>query len=96
MQYTIYIERDQFADLQRYPDGIAWRSGIRDENGEEIDGEGDIATYEEARDLAINTLTRLTEPKTQRCRAQVREDYCDNDALAGEDYCAMHKEQFIN
>ena len=82
MRYTIYIERDQFPDPERYPDGIAWRSGIIDaDTGEEIDGEGDIATYEEARDLAINTLTRLTEPKTQRCRAQAREDYCDNLAI---------------
>lgn len=57
-QYTLYIERDQAADPQRYPDGIAWRSGILDEKGEEIDGEGDLS-YEQARTLALSTLARL-------------------------------------
>lgn len=60
MRYTIYIERDQFADPERYPDGVAYRSGILDESGEEIDGEGDIATFEEARALCLDTLARLT------------------------------------
>lgn len=60
IQYTIYIEEDLFADPQRYPDGkVAYRSGVRDANGTEVDGEGDIATFEEARDLALTTLTRL-------------------------------------
>lgn len=59
MKYTIYIERDQFPDPERYPDGIAWRSGILDENGEEIDGEGDLETFEEAKRLALSTLDRL-------------------------------------
>lgn len=58
-RYTIYIERDAFADTEQYPDGIAWRSGILDEKDEEIDGEGDIATYEEAEGLAVSTLLRL-------------------------------------
>lgn len=58
MKYTIYIEKDPFRDPQK-PEGTSWRSGILDENGEEIDGEGDIDTYEEARELALNTLARL-------------------------------------
>lgn len=67
MRYIIYIERDDFADPQRYPDGIAWRSGILDaDKGEEpIDGSGDIATYAEARDLALSTLARLTANEPQ-------------------------------
>ncbi len=56
MKYSIYIERDAFADPQKYPDGVAWRSEIHDENDDEIDGEGDIATYAEARDLVLSTL----------------------------------------
>lgn len=68
MKYTIYIERDIFADPQRYPDGQAWRSGIIDENGEEIDGEGDIATYEEARELALSTLARLTNLSSEQIK----------------------------
>ena len=59
MKYTIYIEEDQSPDPQRYPSGIAWRSGILNEEGEEIDGEGDIATYEDARELLLNTITML-------------------------------------
>ena len=59
VQYGIFIELDQFADPKRYPNGIAWRSGVLDDEGSEIDGEGDIATYEEARRLALDTLTRL-------------------------------------
>lgn len=58
-EYTIYIERDPFADPEQYPDGAAWRSGIKDSEGVEIDGQGDIATYDEARDLAMSTLDRL-------------------------------------
>lgn len=61
MKYTIYIERDQFTDPKRYPNGIAWRSGIIDDKGEEIDGEGDIATYEEARQLALDIFARFTD-----------------------------------
>lgn len=57
--YIVYVERDQFADPQRFPDGVAWRSGILDENGEEIDGQGDIETREEAVLLAVSTLSRL-------------------------------------
>lgn len=56
---TIYIQLEEFADPERYPDGIAWRSGILDDHQNEIDGEGDIATYEEAKTLALNTLERL-------------------------------------
>lgn len=64
MRYIIYIERDPFADPEKYPDGVAYMSGIVDED-EDIDGNGDIATYEEARELALSTLARLmpaTEP----------------------------------
>ena len=61
-RYTVYIERDQFPDPERYPDGIAYRSGIIDtDTGEEIDGEGDIETYARARSLALDTLAALTE-----------------------------------
>lgn len=59
MKYTIYIEQDQFPDPQKYHKGIAWRSGILDEKGEEIDGEGDIASFEEAKGLALSTLSIL-------------------------------------
>lgn len=58
-KYTIYVERDSFPDPQKYPDGVAWRSGILDEKGEELDGGGDFATYEEARDIALGTLGRF-------------------------------------
>lgn len=58
-RYTLYIERDQFADPQRYPDGVAWRSGILDEKGEEVDGEGDLPDYQTAKTLALDTLARL-------------------------------------
>lgn len=69
MRYTIYIERDQFADPQKYPDGVAWRSGIIDaDTGEEIDGEGDIATFEEARQLALDTLARLTNLSSEQIK----------------------------
>lgn len=60
-KYTIYIEREAFPDPKRYSDGIAWHSGILDEDNNEIDGEGDIATFEEARRLAFSTITRLLE-----------------------------------
>jgi len=59
VRYTIYIERDQFPDPERYPDGIAWRSGIEDEKGEMIDGEGDLPDYDTARSLVLSTLERL-------------------------------------
>lgn len=59
IKYTIYIERDQFPDPEKYPDGIAWRSGVINELGEEIDGGGDLPTYEEARELVMATLGRL-------------------------------------
>lgn len=58
-RYTIYIEQDPFADPQKYPDGIAWRSGIIDASGEEIDGEGDLPDYDTAKELMLSTLTRL-------------------------------------
>jgi hypothetical protein len=58
-RYTIYVERDQWPDVQRYPEGIAWRSGILDEDGQEIDGEGDLPDYATARELALSTLSRL-------------------------------------
>lgn len=59
-RYTIYVELDAFPDPEKYPDGIAYRSGVIDqETGEEIDGQGDIATYEEARQLALSTLEFL-------------------------------------
>lgn len=61
VQYTIYIENDVFADPQLYPDGIAYRSGIMDENGVEIDSEGDLPDYAQARELALSTLSRFTE-----------------------------------
>lgn len=61
MKYTIYIEKDQFADLTRYSDGIAWRSGVIDEKGEEVDGEGDLPDFATARGLALSTLTLLTD-----------------------------------
>jgi len=57
--YTVYIQRDPFADPQKYPNGEAWSSGILDINGVQLDGHGDIATYEEARELLLNTLERL-------------------------------------
>lgn len=60
-RYTIFIEPEQFPDPEKFPDGIAWSSGILDENGELIDGGGDIATYEEAKTLALSTLERLLE-----------------------------------
>ena len=59
MQYTLYIERDPQPDLKLYPDGIAYVSGVLDENGQLIDGEGNIASYEDARELALSTLERL-------------------------------------
>lgn len=65
-RYTPYVERDEFADPQRYPDGIAWRSGVVDERGHEIDGEGDIATYEEAKRLALDTVARLLDREFPR------------------------------
>lgn len=58
-RYTIFIELDPFADLARYPDGVAYTSGVIDSNGEMVDGQGDIATYEEARELALLTLANL-------------------------------------
>lgn len=59
-RYTIFIEQDDFADPQKHPSGIAWRSGVLDiTDGEEvIDQEGDIATYEEAKELALNLLIK--------------------------------------
>lgn len=59
VQYIVYVEPDPWADPERYPDGIAWRSGILDENGNEIDGEGDLPDYATAKDLAMSTLSRL-------------------------------------
>lgn len=59
VQYTLYIEQDQFPDPKRYPDGVAYRSGVLDEKGEEIDGEGDLPDYETARTLALNALANL-------------------------------------
>jgi len=60
MQYTIYIERDQMPDPKKYPDGIAWRSGIIDATtGEEIDSEGDIETFDRAKELLLSTIERL-------------------------------------
>lgn len=59
MKYTILIERDEWADPKRYPSGLAWRSAVLDENGEEMDGEGDIATYEEACMLVLAALHNL-------------------------------------
>ncbi len=56
MKYTIYIELDPFADPQRYPDGIAWRSGVLDHEGTEIDGQGDLPDFATAKDLAMSTL----------------------------------------
>lgn len=61
MKYTIYIEREQFPDPERYPDGIAWSSGILDENGELVDGEGDIETFARARQLALDALASFTD-----------------------------------
>lgn len=58
-RYTVYIERDAFADREKYPDGVAWCSGIMDDEGELIDGQGDIASYNEARELLLATLERL-------------------------------------
>lgn len=58
-KYTIFAERDMFADPQKYPSGVAWRSGVLDESGVEIDGEGDLPDYATAKELAINTLSRL-------------------------------------
>lgn len=60
MQYIIYVERDQFPDPERYPDGTAYRSGILDaDTGEEIDGEGDLPDFETAKSLAMSTLDRM-------------------------------------
>lgn len=58
-QYTIYIERDPFADPQKYPDGVAWRSGILDEDNELVDDEGDLPDYETAKDLVMSALAQL-------------------------------------
>lgn len=58
-RFTVYVERDQFPDPERYPTGIAWRSGILNELGEEIDGEGDLPDYNTAAGLALGTLSRL-------------------------------------
>lgn len=59
-RYTIYIELDQFPDPRRYPNGIAYRSGIIDtDTGKELDSQGDIATYDEARDLLLSAISRL-------------------------------------
>ena len=60
-RYTLYIERDAFPDPQRYPDGIAYRSGILDEAGDEIDGEGDLPDYETVKSLALGALANLIE-----------------------------------
>lgn len=57
--YTVYVEHDCAPDPKRYPNGVAWRSGVLDVDGDEVDGEGDLPDRETARGLALDTLARL-------------------------------------
>ncbi len=65
-RYLVEIYRDHFTDPESdnaRAGRTSWVSQIS-ENGVVIDGHGDIATFQEAKELAMNTLDRLLTPPT--------------------------------